>query len=208
MRDLLPSRYSIIVALLAGLLVALFLETVGRGPLWVRLSGWALAAVSLIALLPHVPYTSSVTDAPLAFQDQRVCHATGRPKPTVAVLPVTSQSVQLWQEQADFCFNNPGSALLGGYAWHFGSYVLAAFGPSPSLPLVQVSQDVDGGLPVPPVTPAIRLAVADELAHPQVDAIAVGPMNDQRRLVDWLTAVIGSPPRVIGGTYIWTLIHR
>jgi len=109
-----PSRFSQLTALFAGLLLALFLHAVwGQGG-WRR---WAAAAVGLVVLAPLWPAGDVPTEpvaTPAFFTGPAVRQL---PRDSVAlVLPFPNSTVALpitWQAQADLWFRMPGGYFIG-----------------------------------------------------------------------------------------------
>jgi hypothetical protein len=217
LQNVLPARLSFAMVLMVALLLVLFLEHLSSLRLPVRTAGWTIAVISLIALAPHVPYYSSTADSLVAFRQQVVCSATGQSQPTIVVLPMVDHSAMRWQEQANFCFTMPGTALTTGPVCRANEPCvsdnyeatdrspIAAFGPKPLPVLGMAGVRAERGQPLPPVTPELRQAVQQELAQPQAAGIALGPMPNQSQVAAWLTSVVAAKPSFIGGTYLWTL---
>jgi hypothetical protein len=55
------------------------------------------------------------------------------------------------------------------------------------------------------VTTAYRAAALAELRRWQVQTLLLGPMAGEDRMLDFLTAVMGTPPTQAGGVYLWRL---
>jgi hypothetical protein len=101
----------------------------------------------------------------------------------------------LWQLSADLRFKMPE-----GYANRPGP----ALDPAPTmlgLDLMAMQQ----GAPAPNVSTAYRVAAMAELRRWQVQAVVLGPMPGEDRMLAFLTAVIGTPPTQTGGVYLWRL---
>jgi hypothetical protein len=61
------------------------------------------------------------------------------------------------------------------------------------------------GAPAPEVTAAYRATALAELRRWQVQTVVLGPMPGEDRVLAFLTAIIGTPPKKDGGVYLWRL---
>jgi hypothetical protein len=61
------------------------------------------------------------------------------------------------------------------------------------------------GAPAPQVSTAYRAAAMTELRRWQVEAVVLGPMPGEDRVLAFLTAVIGTQATQDGGVYLWRL---
>jgi hypothetical protein len=61
------------------------------------------------------------------------------------------------------------------------------------------------GAPAPDVSTAYRAAAMAELRRWRVQAVVLGPMPGEDRMLAFLTAVMGTPPTQTGGVYLWRL---
>jgi len=61
------------------------------------------------------------------------------------------------------------------------------------------------GARAPEVSTAYRAAALAELRRWQVEAVVLGPMAGEDRVLDFLTAIIGTAPTQDGGVYLWWL---
>jgi hypothetical protein len=203
LRDLLPVRFTVVLDLLAGLLLALFLQWLGSRDRRTRAMVWGVTVLTLIVVV-HTPFPQAPISTPVAFVQQRMCPSVSQKPPVVVVLPFVSEPAMGWQEEAGFCFRMPGGYLVSGSTTRDSSGDLVqSFGPQP-LPVVGVaSQQAAHGLALPVVTPHIRRQIHTELDHSGITTVVLGPSAGQAVLGRWLTSVFGSP-RKIGSTEIWT----
>jgi hypothetical protein len=156
----------------------------------------AIAALALLTLLPRLPFASSPTNVPAFFSA-----GAGLSLPTGSVALVVPYAhefesrAMLWQLSADLRFKMPE-----GYANRPGP----ALNPAPTV-LGQDLIAMQQGAPTPDVSTAYRAAVLAELRRWQVQAVVLGPMAGEDRMLAFLTAVMGTPPTHDGGVYLWRL---
>ena len=101
----------------------------------------------------------------------------------------------LWQVSADLRFKMPE-----GYANRPGP----ALDPAPTI-LGHDLMAMQQGAPAPEVSASYRAAALAELRGWQVKAVVLGPMPDEDRVLEFLTAVMGTTPTQDGGVYLWSL---
>jgi hypothetical protein len=196
--SLIPSRFSQLTALFAGLLLALFLHAVwGQGG-WRR---WAAAAVGLVVLALLWPAGDVATEpvaTPAFFTGPAVRQL---PRDSVAlVLPFPNSTVALpmtWQAQADLWFRMPGGYFIGPTPEG-----KPRFGVNPSQGS-RVLNRIYRGLPPPRLSHAWRRLMADDFVRWRVGSVIVGPMPNQAVIVQFLTELLGRPPQLIDGVYLW-----
>jgi len=107
-RQALPTRFSMFVALLAAVVAALWLAESGRG--WDRAARFALATLACLFLMPN-PGMHPWTPLPQEpfFQPQNVASALGRDA-NVIVLPYGSESL-IWQVESGMGFTQSGGYI-------------------------------------------------------------------------------------------------
>ena len=134
----------------------------------VRVSGWALASLGLVALFP-------ITNLPLGREPdvQRVFHRSGlpavgvraavSPRPVALVLPAMNEMALRWQAESKFCYAMPtATGMTGTNSGDVGQVPL----------ILSIGQP---GLPLPALTPAVRAEVAAEIKALDIREIIVAP---------------------------------
>ncbi len=196
--NILPARLIVVFYLLAGLLVAVWLDDLRAWLPQQRRLGWLAAAASLVLLLPALPYTSTPETVPTFFAGGAVSRI-----PAGSVALVIPYSVALnpramtWQAQAGMRFRMPE-----GYA----------FIPDPGSsrqrlsPPPSATQDQTVAIALgraAPLTDEIRNQILVELKSWHVQTVIVGPMTNEQQEVDLFTSLFGQAPETVDGVYVW-----
>ena len=63
---------------------------------------------------------------------------------------------------------------------------------------------IQRGLPAPRLVGGRRRALAANLARWDVDTVVVGPMEHQATMLRFLTDLLGRPPTLVDGVYVWS----
>jgi hypothetical protein len=196
LHNVVPSRLMLYVFLCAGLLLSVLLD---RWPFASRrrtIAAGAIAIMAVLSLLPRIPFTSSATNVPTFFSSGAV--STLSTAGVALIVPYAhgfESRAMLWQLSADLRFKMPE-----GYANRPGP----ALDPAPTM-LGRDLMAMQQGAPAPQVSTAYRAAAMTELRRWQVEAVVLGPMPGEDRVLMFLTAVIGTPPTQDGGVYLWRL---
>jgi hypothetical protein len=197
--SLIPSRLAMFTALFAGLLLAVFLDAVWAGGGWRRPAAVVVAVVVLAPLLPAGPVPASKVDTPPFFATGAVRRL---PEGSVAlVLPFPNRQgskVMTWQAEAGMWFRMPGGYVIG--PTRDGR---PRFDSNPNT-ATRAFGLIQRGLPAPRLVPGRRRALAANLARWDVDTIAVGPMEHQATMLRFLTDLLGRPPTLVDGVYVWS----
>jgi hypothetical protein len=215
----LPARLMLYVFLFAGLLLAVFADEwlttptlpspKGGGllrPLPSPASGGALKtgafralliAAALLPLTPRLPFPAAPVNIPTFFTGSGVRQL---PQGSVAlVLPyarLANSSAMFWQAASDMRFRMPEAyALLPG----------PSFSSPPTATGFLMRAIELGDEPPPALTDDLRRQVVGDLAAWRVQAIIVGPMPHQERMIAFFTWLTGTTPREDGGVYFWGL---
>jgi hypothetical protein len=198
--SLLPARLMLLVYLLAGLLLAVFLdELVGVGR--VRLAaGAAAVAVALVPLVPRLPYLASDLRDPAFFAAgggvQRVSEGS-----VALVAPVSTWDdvdAMRWQARSGMRFRMPE-----GYAFVPAPPPAGSRLDSPPGATVDALVGVEHGGASPAGDERVRQAILAELAAWRVRTVIVGPMPNRDATVALLTWVLGRPPEQVDGVSVW-----
>jgi hypothetical protein len=195
---ILPVRLMGLAFLVAGLLVALFLDhglaSPSRGP---RRFALGIAALTLLSLLPR-PFPVLPVTVPAFFTSGAVQQIA--PGSVVLVAPLAQaydSQAMAWQAQAGMRFRMPE-----GYA--YGPNWL---NPAPSqLQTAMVAIQLHGDQP--PLAEVDRQQMLDELRQWHVETVIVGPMDNQPLMVDFMTWLLGRPPAQTGGVFVWWNVDR
>ena len=207
--NILPDRFASMMTLGAGLLVALGLDELKRLREPAIVSGWALAGVGLVAIIPTFHFAASASPPLGAFNTGFSCPkaAPGVSRagpPVVLLLPAVNELNLRWQAESGFCFVMPTATGMTGTnrRSHQNHGALFKAG-SPSTP-------------VPPRTAAARQEAAQEIRSLGIDEIVVSPqspaqplrtMSDEAQLVAWVEwLLLGQAPRQSRDdsiSYVW-----
>jgi hypothetical protein len=204
--NIVPGRLMLYVFLMAGLLLALFVEQLRRiasVPAARSLAtGGALAlALALVALLPTFDFGFAPHSDPPFFTAggdvQRIPDGA-----TALVAPFAARGDQVetevWQVAANFRFRMPsGYVLLPNPAG--GDHLIG-----PQLrPLSQAMIDIALGHTAPVLTAALRAQMQDDLRYWQTSVVIVGPMLHQEVMVQFLGDLLGAAPQQDQGVDVW-----
>jgi hypothetical protein len=195
----LPARLMLYVFLFAGLLLAVFVESlVAPIPPSPANGGGLLKAVLigavLLTLTPRLPFPAARVDVPTFFTGGGVRQL---PQGSVAlVLPyarLAYSSAMFWQAASDMRFRMPESyALVPGPSFS-----------SPPTATGSLMRSIELGLTTPALSDELRGQVLGDLATWKVQAIIVGPMPNQERMIAFFSWLMGTTPRQDGGVSIW-----
>ena len=192
------SRLMLYFYLLAGLLIAVWLDDMRAWQPRLRRLGWLAAAASLVLLLPALPYPST----PAAVPDFFAGGAASRiPEGSVALVVPYSVSgdarAMVWQQQAGMRFRMPeGYAFIPDvrpHGWRLS--------PPPSATQDETLAVAQGR--ADNLTDQTRQQLLRELKSWHVQTVVVGPMINEQQEVDLFTSLLGRPPEAVGGVYVW-----
>jgi hypothetical protein len=196
--NILTGRLMLYFFLLAGLLLAVWLDELRASQPQARRLGWLAVAASLLLLLPALPYPSTPEAIPAFFDGGS---ASRIPAGSVAlVIPYSAAGdgrAMVWQEKAGMRFRMPE-----GYAF-IPQAPPAGWRLSPAPNAVQdnVLAVADGRAGA--LTPAMSQQIVDQLKAWDVQTVIVGPMTAEQQEVDLFTSVLGRPPQEVDGVYVW-----
>jgi hypothetical protein len=193
--NILPGRLTMYGYLLAGLLLAVFIDTyvtraTGRRLL---LAAGALV-IALLPLVPAWPYVSTPEPVPGFFTGADVRQI---PDGSVALVAPFSRGnearAMLWEAASDMRFRMPE-----GYGF--------IPGPSQNPPMTRTQQvmvGIQSGADPPVVTDDLRQEILGDLRSLRVQSVIVGPMAHQDRMVEFFSEVLQLPPAHTGGVDVW-----
>ena len=195
---ILPVRLMGLAFLLAGLLVALYVDHGLASPSRSqRRFALGITGLTLLALLPRPLPVLPVT-VPAFFTSEAIRQI--EPGSVVLVAPLAqayNSEAMGWQAQAGMRFRMP-EAYAYGPNW---------LNPAPSrLQAAMVAIQLNGdrrSLPQPE-----RPKLLGELRDWNVDTVIVGPMDHQPAMVDFLSQLLGRPPVSTGGVYVWWSVDQ
>jgi hypothetical protein len=198
--SIVSARLMLLVYLLAGVLLAVFVDEVAdQGPRRLA-AGAAAVAVALVPLVPRLPYLTSDLQVPPFFtaggQVSQV------PDGSVAlVAPVAifeDVDPMLWQASSGMRYRMPE-----GYAFVPAPPPNGSQLSAPPSVTTNTLVDVQYGRPSPIGDEQVRRAIRAELAAWHVRTVIVGPMGNRDAAVALLTWVLGSQPDESGGVAVW-----
>jgi len=198
LHEILPVRFSLVVFLLVGLLVAVFVDATLATPTWrTRLAGAMAVGLSVAALFPAVPFLTSPTAAPGFFTRPSKLHALPEGS-VILVAPfavVGSADAMYWQAEAAMWFRMPE-----GEAFVPSPYPLY---PPPSATESALVRLADGSAPLAAVDASVAREIRADLRRWNVEAVVVGPMAHRDQAVELLSAVLGRAPSAGDGVDVW-----
>jgi hypothetical protein len=196
LHNVVPSRLMLYVFLFAGLLLSVLLDRWDFASRRQTIAAGSVAVIALLTLLPRIPFATSPANVPAFFATGAVSTL---PAGSVAlVVPYAHEfesRAMLWQLSADLRFKLPE-----GYANRPGP----ALDPAPTI-LGHDLMAMQQGAPAPEVSAAYRAAALSELRGLQVQTVMLGPMAGEDRMLEFFTALMGTPPTQDGGVYLWRL---
>jgi len=197
--NMLPIRLTLFVFLMAGVLLAVFVDHLVRGQApRSRVLAGAVAILALAPLIPSLPYPATPIEVPPFFAHSAI------PDGSVAVIfpfvDPTHTAAELWQAQSGMRFKMPE-----GYA-----FVPPGQGnadPPPSATRA-AGLAIEGGADPSGFPDGLQDQVLRELKAWHVRTVIVGPMQNQARMVAFITGVLARDPVQSGGVYVWEGLER
>lgn len=196
LNNMLPSRLMLHFFLLAGLLIAVWLDDMRAWQPRPRALGWLALAASMVLLLPVLPYPSTPVVVPAFFEGAA---AAGIPLGSVAlVIPYATRNdarAMVWQAETGMRFRMPEAYALNPQP------LGALSSPPPSAIQTQTILVASGH--AEPLTDTTRQQILSEIKSWQVQTVIVGPMKNEQPEVDFFTSVFGQAPQSVDGVYVW-----
>ena len=195
-----PSRLMLLVYLLAGLLLAVFVDEVADLGARRLAAGAVALAVALVPLVPRLPYLRTDFQVPAFFaaggEVSRV------PEGSVAlVAPVAmfeDVDPMLWQARAGMRYRMPEGYVFVPAPAPAGSQLSA-----PPSTTTNALVDIQYDRPSPIGDVRVRDAIRAELAAWHVRTVIVGPMANRDAAVALMSWVLGTQPDETGGVAVW-----
>ena len=163
-------------------------------------AGWLAAVAAAVALvIPSPSYGSFSIPTPSIFTD--ASRADVVPPGVVYVAPFPRDSganiaPMLWQAEARMRFAMPGGYVLVPDA---AGRLRSTARPVDALSAVVLGLQVGQVAPPRPAWAALRA----QLIADHATAVLVGPMEHEDAVRGFFTALLGSPPRHVGGVWLW-----
>jgi hypothetical protein len=196
LHNVVPSRLMLYAFLFAGLLLAVLVDRWDFASRRQTIAAGTVAVIALLTLLPRIPFATSPANVPAFFSTGAVSTLpTGSVALVVPYAHEFESRAMLWQLSAELRFKMPE-----GYANRPGP----ALDPAPTI-LGHDLMAMQQGAAAPELSAVYRAAVLAELRRLQVQAVVLGPMAGEDRMLAFLTAVVGRPPTQTGGVYFWSL---
>ena len=196
-----PNRLMLPATLFAGLLLALFIDRAREWAAVPRVAAMVMVAAALLALVPRGPLGGTPVQVPAFFAGREVERI---PEGSAALLvpfpKAGSAAAMFWQATADLRFRIPGGYFVGP-----GPAGEPRYGAS-ARPLSGWLAKLRSGWRVPRLQPALRAQLIDDLAYWRVGTVVVGPTDrpgTEATTVALLTDLLGRPPSVVGGVWLW-----
>jgi hypothetical protein len=189
--NILPTRLMAYFYLLAGLMLAVFLDDTMARKFSLRAMGLLATAIALIPLIPALPYPSSPEPVPAFFDGGS---ASRIPAGSVAlVVPLSWNAdgrAMLWQAATGMQFRTPE-----------GHATIPEIVPKKSRLSVMAQAIADGESVA--LTNTDRQSMLAELARWQVKTVIVGPMINEPREALLFTWLFNRDPQQLEGVYVW-----
>jgi hypothetical protein len=208
--NVLPARLMVFFYLFAGLALAFFLSDARRRVRgWKLRASWVWVALSMVVLLPAVPWPTTPNPVPQFFTSAAVDRI---PQGSATlVLPFsTAPGFQLgpgqdaatnpvlWQVYSGMRFRMPEGAL------NVPDVNGAPSGGRPPQSTTQTTMiAIQQGGPAPALTPGLRAAISSDLSNWKIQTVIVGPMYNQGAMVGFFTSLLGRAPELVGGVFVW-----
>lgn len=212
--NVLPARLMLFFYLLAGIAVAFFVREMRRGGTgWRVRAGWVWVVVSLLTLLPAVPWPASPNPVPQFFSGSGVARI---PAGSVAlVAPFSTASgfqsgpgqdsanySMLWQLASNMRYRMPEGSLI---VPDVDGTPTGGRPPASTTQSTMIAIQKGGG--APDLSPSLKAAVTGDLDRWQVRTVIVGPMYNQAAMISFFASLLGRDPQLVGGVYVWWDVH-
>jgi hypothetical protein len=197
----LPDRFALLVALAAGILLAMGSDRLLRsGNGSARAASLLLAVVILAPIVPKPYQAEGVPPVPAFFSHAQRWIAPGS---TVVLLPFPDAlhtEPLYWQDASNLRFRIPGGYFIGPAA--DGHAFIGGPGPRPTGQLfLQIEQSGQ----VPEVTAEIRRQFLDDLAYWDAGYIVLAPAPTSDALLTFVRTALNQNPRVADDVFLWAL---
>jgi hypothetical protein len=202
--NLVPARLMVYAFLMAGLLLALFIDHMWRERGRALAAGGVALAASAVLLLPTFDFTAATHDDPAFFRSggdaQRIPEGASVLVTPFATNPITA-STETWQVLSGMRFRVPSGYFLQPNP-HPIHTALDLTGPVPR-PLSSALLDITFARGAPQLTPTLRAQMLDDLRYWRTQVVVVGPFGHDDEMVALLTDLLGRPPQIDQGVWVW-----
>jgi hypothetical protein len=205
--NIVPSRIMLYAFLMAGLLLALFVDDVLRVRGRALVPGGVAVAAAIVVLLPTVDFPTASHDDPAFFA--RGGHSQRIPEGSdVLIAPFVGHpaiaSAETWQVVSGMRFRVPSGYFLQPDPQGRDDHLTG-----PQLrPLSQALVDIAQGLGTPALDEDVLLRMRDDLHHWNVGTVIVGPWAHEQEMIALLTTVLGRAPEQDQGVFVWWDVQR
>ncbi len=208
--NVLPSRLMLFFYLLAGLGLAFFIARMRRSTSGRRRGvGWAAVALSLVVLLPAVPWPATPNPVPAFFTGSAVIRIP--PGSVALVAPFsTAPGFQLGPGQDSATYPMLWQLASGmRYRMPEGSLIVPDVNgvPSGGRPPQSATQRamiaIQQGGQVPDMSSDLVAAITGDLASWKIQTVIVGPMYNQQAMLVFFTELLGHRPEQVDGVFVW-----
>jgi len=199
LHNILPSRLAWCLFLMAGLLLAVFVDAAIRLPTpRRRLAGLGVVVLVLLPLLPRWPYPSIPQPIPSFFTSAAVTQIADGSVALIAPFATRDDATAMrWQAASGMRFRMPE-----GYAFVPQQRVKSQNPPPSTIQDVMIA--IEDGERTAAITSAERQQMNAELTDWRVESIVVGPMANQDTMVALFQSLLGQGPVTVGGVFLWT----
>ena len=208
--NVLPSRLMLFFYLFAGLALAFFIRWMRQGVSeWKLRAGWTAVALSMVVLMPAVPWPATANSVPTFFTGAGVARI---PEGSVALVAPfsTAPGFQIGPGQDSATYPMLWQLASGmRYRMPEGSLIVPDVNGNPSggRPPQSTTQStmiaIQQGGPAPDLAPALREAIASDLSRWKIQTVIVGPMYNQLAMIDFFRALLRIEPESVGHVFVW-----
>jgi hypothetical protein len=208
--NVLPARLMLFFYLLAGIAVAIFVRELRLHVTgWKTRAGWVWIAVSLLTLLPAIPWPATPNSVPEFFSSGAVARIPEGSVALVAPFPSApgfqpgpgqdlADSAMLWQVASNMRYRMPEGSLI------VPDVDGRSTGGRPPASVTQSTMiAIQEGGNTPQLTPYLNAAVTADLHRWQVRTVIVGPMYNQAAMVGFFASLFGREAQPVGGVLVW-----
>jgi len=215
--NVLPARLMLYFYLLTGVAVAFFVRELKQHVTgWRARAGWVWVGVSVLTLLPAVPWPATPNPVPEFFSSSEVTRIPAGSVVLVAPFS-TSPGFQLgpgqdsatypmvWQLASGMRYRMPEGSLIVPEVK--GALSGTTGGRPPESATQGIMIGIQRGGEAPDLTPSLKAAVAADLDRWQVRTVIVGPMYNQAVMIGFFTSLLAKGPQFEGGVFVWWDVH-
>jgi hypothetical protein len=208
--NVLPARLMLFFYLCAGIAIAVLarelrLHVTG----WKLRAGWVWIGVSLLTLLPAVPWPATPNPVPEFFSGEGVGRIPDGSVALVAPFPTapgfqagpgqdSANHAMLWQLASNMRYRMPEGSLI---VPDFNGVATGGRPPASATQSAMIA--IQKGEIAPDLTADVKVAVTADLHRWQVRTVIVGPMYNQAAMVGFFASLLDREPEAVGGVQVW-----